>query len=94
MAFWRILLKAIALRLAHSVKYNIDLFLKASMTGFTLSCTIFPQLLFFHLGFSIPHFNQSSIIPRCFEAEPICHEVTPVLADVGGGHRAACHLVK
>jgi len=31
--------------------------------------------------------------PRCSEAESICREETPVLIDVGGGHRVACHLV-
>ncbi len=32
--------------------------------------------------------------PRCSEAEAICHEETPVLVDVGGGHHIACHLAK
>ena len=29
---------------------------------------------------------------RCPFAKPICSEQAPVLKDVGGGHRVACHL--
>ena len=31
--------------------------------------------------------------PRCPWAKPVCAEVRPALADVGGGRRAACHLL-
>ncbi len=30
--------------------------------------------------------------PRCKLAAPLCEEVEPAAYDVGGGHRAACHL--
>ena len=29
---------------------------------------------------------------RCPRATPLCSQVEPVMADVGGGHRVACHL--
>ena len=31
--------------------------------------------------------------PRCPRALPICSRQTPVLADIGGGRQAACHLL-
>lgn len=31
--------------------------------------------------------------PRCPRALPVCGQQTPVLADIGGGRRAACHLL-
>jgi oligopeptide/dipeptide ABC transporter ATP-binding protein len=33
-----------------------------------------------------------SFHPRCFARLDVCPRETPVLADVGGGHRVACHL--
>ena len=31
---------------------------------------------------------------RCPRATPLCSQVEPVMADVGGGHRVACHLFR
>jgi peptide/nickel transport system ATP-binding protein len=31
--------------------------------------------------------------PRCPRALPVCGRQTPVLADIGGGRKAACHLL-
>jgi oligopeptide/dipeptide ABC transporter ATP-binding protein len=35
-----------------------------------------------------------SFHPRCFVRREICSMEAPVLKDVGGGHRSACHLIQ